>query len=323
MKLKIIETIGDSNIATVYIAETPENKYLEFVESVQPPLSREDKWVLVISVLFGCPVGCLMCDAGSSFAGALSQEEIFAQIDCLVDLYYPDRVIACKEFKIQFARMGDPALNPAILTVLEQLPERYICNGLMPSFSTVAPFGCDDFLLKLTSIKNRLYPNGKFQMQFSIHTTDQDLRDKIIPIKKWDFSKIAAFGQRFYMPDDRKIVLNFALAKNMPVCVSELKKYFSPEIFIIKITPVNPTVTSLKNNLDSYFVAGSPDEDVDGLVDELCDAGYDVILSIGDLEENKIGSNCGQYVRNFIMNDGEALKSKAYSYVADKAANIT
>lgn len=315
MSLKIIDTVGNNKIASVYIARTADNKYLEFVESLQSPLSREDKWVLVISVLFGCPVGCLMCDAGSAFDGVLSKEEVFAQIDHLVNLYYPSRVIDCKEFKIQFARMGDPVLNPVVLNVLEELPGRYKCEGLLPSLSTVAPVGCDVFLSKLAMIKNHLYPNGRFQMQFSIHTTDQKLRDKIIPIKKWDFAKIAAYCEKFYNSGDKKVTLNFALAKQMPVDVSELKKYFSPEIFIIKITPVNPTVASVNNDLDSYFVTGSPGEDNNDLIAKLREASYEVILSIGDLEENQIGSNCGQYIHKFTSNKNPLLASKAYSYI--------
>jgi 23S rRNA (adenine2503-C2)-methyltransferase len=139
-------------------------------------------------------------------------------------------------------------------------------------------------------------------MQFSIHTTDQRLREKLIPIKKWDFSRIADYGAKFYAAGDKKITLNFALAKNSPICVKELKKYFDPSIFIIKITPVNPTINSMNNKIESYFVTGAANEDTNKLLEQLRDAGYEVILSIGELEENQIGSNCGQYVRKFITN---------------------
>ncbi|EKE01408.1 MAG: hypothetical protein ACD_21C00142G0001 [uncultured bacterium] len=300
--LKIISKTGNDKIATVYVAQTKESKYLEFVESVQPPLSREDKWVLIVSTLFGCPVGCPMCDAGGSFHGKLSKGEILAQIDHLVAARFPDKNIACKKFKIQFARMGEPALNPAVLEVLEELPERYKCSSLLPSFSTVAPEGCESFFNKLIDIKNRLYASGGFQMQFSIHTTDQKLREELIPIKKWDFARIADYGARFYASGDKKITLNFALAKNSPVCAKELKKYFDPEIFIIKITPVNPTVNSAANNIESYFTDGSVGEDTNNLLKQLQEAGYEVLLSIGELEENQIGSNCGQFIRKLEKN---------------------
>lgn len=312
--LEIISKTGDAAIATVYVAQTKEHKYLEFVESVSPPLQRKDKWVLIISTSFGCPVGCSMCDAGGFFYGKLSQEEILAQIDYLVALRFPDKNISCAKFKIQFARMGEPALNLAVLDVLAELPERYKCSNLLPSLSTVAPNGCEDFFSRLLVIKNRLYAGGDFQMQFSIHTTDQQLREKLIPIKKWDFVRIADYGAKFYVAGDKKIALNFALAKDSPICVKELKKYFDPRIFIIKITPVNPTISSMANEIKSYFVTGAANEDTDNLLEQLRAAGYEVILSIGELEENKIGSNCGQSVRKFIAERDFKLGKKMYSY---------
>ena len=200
------------------------------------------------------------------------------------------------------------------LDVLAELPERYKCSNLLPSLSTVAPNGCEDFFSRLLVIKNRLYAGGDFQMQFSIHTTDQQLREKLIPIKKWDFVRIADYGAKFYVAGDKKIALNFALAKDSPICVKELKKYFDPRIFIIKITPVNPTISSMANEIKSYFVTGAANEDTDNLLEQLRAAGYEVILSIGELEENKIGSNCGQSVRKFIAERDFKLGKKMYSY---------
>lgn len=298
MTLEIISKTAKDKIATVYVAKNTENKYLEFVESTQPPLSRQDKWVLIVSTLFGCPVGCPMCDAGGSFQGKVSTKEMLAQIDHMVLAQFPNKNIICKKFKIQFARMGEPALNPSVLEVLEKLPEYYKYSGeLLPSISTVAPKSCENFLNKLISIKNNFYNNSNFQMQFSIHTTDQILREQIIPIYKWNFAQIADFGQKFHASNDKKISLNFALAKNTPISTKELRKYFDPDIFIIKITPVNPTDNSAKNNIESYFTTGADHEDTLGIINRLQDAGYEVILSIGDLQENQIGSNCGQYLK--------------------------
>mgnify|MGYP003998049765 CR=1 FL=1 len=298
--LKIIKKTGDDKFANVYVARTKANKYIEFVESIQPPLKREEKWVLIISTLFGCPVGCLMCDAGGSFQGKLSKEEMLAQIDHMVSARFPNKNIPCAKFKIQFARMGEPAFNMAVLDVLNELPDQYKCPGLLPSLSTIAPVGCESFFDRLLEIKNKLYVGGKFQMQFSLHTTDQQLRDKIIPIKKWNFEQIANYGKKFYSSGDRKITLNFALAQNSPVHPNELKKYFDPKIFIIKITPVNPTNSSKKNNIKSYFTTGAPEEDTGKLVRQLHNAEYEVLVSVGELEENKIGSNCGQYLQKIV-----------------------
>jgi 23S rRNA (adenine2503-C2)-methyltransferase len=293
--MKVLAKTGREDIATVYIAEFDNKKRVEFVESIQPPLPREKKWVLIISSLFGCCINCRFCDAGGNYEGKLSKTELLAQIDYMVRNRYPDRIIPVEKFKIQFARMGEPALNPNVLDVLSELPEIYDAPGLMPSISTVAPAGADKFFEELLEIKNKLYKD-KFQMQFSIHTTDLEKRAWLIPVKKWSFKAISDYGNDFYRESEKKITLNFALADSMPVNPQELLKYFSPDKFLIKITPVNPTFKALSNELNSYKLLKNKDHE---LIQDLNKAGYDVILSIGELEENRIGSNCGQFLANY------------------------
>jgi 23S rRNA (adenine2503-C2)-methyltransferase len=309
--MKVIASTGKEEIALVYILELNSGKLVECVESLQPPFAREEKWVLLVSTMFGCPVGCVMCDAGGHYQGKPTAEEILSQIEFLVGQRFPDRVVPCKQLKIQFARMGEPALNPAVLDVLEALPGIYAAPGLMPSISTVAPAGCKNFFERLLEIKQTYYPKGHFQFQFSLHTTDPQLRDQIIPVRKWSFSEMAVYGERFYAPGDRKITLNFALARHYPLEAEALRQVFNPEKFLIKITPVNPTYRAMENNLVSHVDAHAPDPR-DQVVESLRLMGYDVILSIGNVEENQVGSNCGQYLRTH-MNASQKL-GDGYSY---------
>ncbi|MBI4759516.1 MAG: radical SAM protein [Chloroflexi bacterium] len=315
--MKVLASTGTEDVATVYIAEIGEGKLVEFVESVQPPLPREKKWVLIVSTLFGCPVKCLMCDAGSYYRGKLSKEEIFAQVDFLVTKRFPNGSIPVEKFKIQFARMGEPSFNLNTLEVLEELPHRYNAAGLMPSLSTIAPADTDRFFERLIEIKKKRYTGGRFQLQFSIHTTDEKLRDRLIPVRKWDFVKIAEYGERFYEKGDRKITLNFALAEEMPVEPGILLKHFAPGIFLIKITPLNPTYQAKKNRLSSYIDPCQQGMDYQ-VVKELRASGYEVIVSIGEVEENHIGSNCGQYVMKHLkaeehIKDGYTYRVQEYS----------
>ena len=312
--MKVIGKVGDDNIAVVYIAKIRNEELIEFVESVQPPISRQKKWVLIISTSLGCCVGCKMCDAGGWYKGKLSAQEIMQQIDYLIVQRFPEKRVPVKKFKIQFARMGEPAFNLAVIDVLNQLPNIYNAPGLIPSLSTVAPCGCEDFFTALLDTKNKHYAGGKFQLQFSIHTTDIKLRDKIIPVKKWSFAEIAEYGKNFYADGDRKITLNFALAKNSPLKPEVLRKYFDPNLFLIKITPVNPTLSSVENNIQSYFVKDKLDDDLN-IVERLEAFGYQVIVSIGELEENKIGSNCGQYIKRFL--NKKSKESGGYQYEID------
>ena len=97
----------------------------------------------------------------------------------------------------------------------------------------------------------------------------------------------------FYRKKTRKITLNFALSPESIIDPSVLKKFFDPKIFLIKITPVNPTLSAIENGIHSFIYK---DIENSKIVSSLRNADYEVILSIGELEENKIGSNCGQFI---------------------------
>lgn len=307
--MKVISKTEESQLATVYIAQNSTGKLVEFVESVQPPLSLSEKWVLVVSTLFGCPVDCSFCDAGGGYKGRLTAKEILFQIDYPVRQRFPDGVIKTKKFKVQFSRMGEPSFNPAVLDVLEQLPSLYSWEEFIPSLSTIAPQGTDKFFERLLQIKKELYP-GSFQFQFSIHSTSPKQRDVLIPVTKWDFRHMARFGEKFYDEGGKKITLNFAVSQESIIEIKSLARYFSPDIFLVKLTPVNPTFKARKNKIVSIDL--SADQFFNDTVLKIRESGYETIVSIGETEENQIGSNCGQYVQTFIKSC-EKLPD-AYSY---------
>jgi len=307
--MKILAEYGRDDLAKVYVAQMREDKswktnhprYLvEFVESIQPPLPRAKKWVLIVSSMFGCPIQCKLCDAGGDFLGCLNTEELLTQINYMVRRRYRDGKPVTEKFKIQFARMGEPSLNPSVLKALEQLAKCYDTSRLHISVSSIAPdtVAARRFFDKLLRIKNRYYPQGRFQLQFSIHTTDEQKRDELIPVKKWSFNEIAAYGECFSIPqqNDRKITLNFAPIVGYPIDVDSIRTFFDPERFLIKLTPVNPTFRSKEASLVSAVnpYDGTTSED---LITLFRKRGYEVILSIGALEENQIGSNCGQFIQ--------------------------
>ena len=106
---------------------------------------------------------------------------------------------------------------------------------------------------------------------------------------------MAAYGEAFFSDGDRKITLNFAPARALPLDPDCLRPHFSPERFLIKLTPINPTRRALQSGLealiDPWDEAGST-----RVAERFRRAGYETILSIGEPEENEIGSNCGMYV---------------------------
>lgn len=309
--MKVFAVTGTPDVAEVFMADMGDGRMIEFVEALQPPYARDERWILMISTLYGCPVKCQICDAGGSYRGKPTAEEILRQIDHMVFRWYPDGHVPSGKFKIQFARMGEPALNMAVLDVLEELPKRYHAPGLMPSISTIAPHGTNAFFEGLLDVKNRLYLNGRFQFQFSIHTTDVTLRNQLIPVRKWSFADMAAYGERFYRHGDRKITLNFALAEGMPVEPDVMLHYFDPERYLVKITPVNPTCHAVQNGLSTHIDPYRP-ETGQAVAQSLSEVGYDVIVSIGEIQENEIGSNCGQYVLNYMESKKKLVDGYTY-----------
>lgn len=319
--MRIIGEYGNDDVAKVYVAQMREEaagkriskeSLVEFVESVQPPQPREKKWVLIVSSMFGCPIGCKMCDAGGNFGGKLTSEEILSQIHYMVDRRFPNGRIPVPKFKIQFARMGEPAMNPAVLETMEGLPSEFDAPGLNVSLSTVAPRSRSTagFFERLIDVKNRRYSGGRFQLQFSIHTTDVKKRDELIPVKKWSFEEIAEYGEKFCLreKEDKKVTLNFAPVVGYQIDASVVREHFDPSLFLIKLTPLNPTVRTheglMRSAIDPYDKASS-----ERIVAMFREEGFEVVLSIGELEENRIGSNCGQFIQRALMARSRPMRS--------------
>jgi len=239
----------------------------------------------------------------------MDSEEILTQIDFMIRRRFPDGKVPVKKFKVQFARMGEPSLNPSVLEALVMMRQRYDAPGMMACVSTIAPEKSDGFLDKLIDVKNEHYSNGQFQIQFSIHTTDDGKRDWLIPGKKWSLDKISDFGEKFYEKGDRRITLNFALTQGLPVDPEIIAEHFDPEKFCIKLTPLNPTIKAELNKLVTALDPENP-QSVEDVINGFESHGFEVILSIGELEENKIGSNCGQYVS--LLNSSETSVKGGY-----------
>ncbi|MBL6974144.1 MAG: radical SAM protein [Deltaproteobacteria bacterium] len=294
---RVISVTGRDEAALVHVAELRGDPALrvEYVDAVDPRYPRSEKWVAILSTQFGCPVGCLMCEAGGWYRGNLSVDEILWQVDSVVFGRYPDGRVPSGKFKVQFARMGEPSLNPAVLQALRELRTRYDAPGLIPCVATTAPCSASRWFSDLRDLKRELYTGGAFQLQFSVNSTDEGIRDRVMPVKKWRMEDIARYGEDFFLAGDRKVVLNFALAKGWPLSVPRLAAVFDPERFIVKITPLNPTDRAAEEGMATVLYTDR-EHACDRVVDELSARGFETIISIGSDEEMAIRSNCGQAV---------------------------
>jgi len=291
-EVDVIAERANPDIATVFVADFG-GRLAEFAESRQPPLPREEKWVVILSCSFGCPVSCPICDAGGRFEGHLAAREMSAQVDYAVRRRYPGGRVPARKFKVQFARMGEPAFNDDVPEAMRLVEEAGYSPAPLFCVSTIAPRGKDVFFRRIAEVKDR--HGGNFQLQFSIHSSDEKERDRLIPARKWTLEEIAAYGRRSWKKGDRRITLNFAAGKGATIDPATIARIFDPDRFVVKLTPVNPTEKAAASGIESAFLC-EHDGYAARLVRAFERAGFPVILSVGEPEENLIGSNCGQFV---------------------------
>jgi 23S rRNA (adenine2503-C2)-methyltransferase len=320
--MRIVETVGRPDLAQVFVVQVREQPWslVECVGAVDPAVPRSDKMVLVVSTQLGCPVGCAMCDAGARFHGNLTASEILAQIDHVLAVWAGPGARACPKLKIQFARMGEPALNPAGLDVLEALPSRLRAPGLMPCIATVAPRRAARWLLRLHELRDRHYAEGMFQLQFSIQSTCEDARDRLMPVPKLGLREIADFAASFVGKRDRKVTLNLALAHELPVSAEAVARVFSPDKALVKITPLNPTASAAASGLRSV-VTHADEHAADALVERIRGYGFECIVSLGLAEETEMGTSCGQLAGAVWKRREAEARAPGYGITANAAAD--
>jgi 23S rRNA (adenine2503-C2)-methyltransferase len=293
--MRLISSSGNPDLAMVHVAEDDIGRRIEFVDSIQPPRSREEKWVVIVSTMYGCPVGCQICDAGGGYKGKVDAEDMLWQVREAVAQRFGDGGPRTDMLKVQFARMGDPALNEGVLDALVGLRSAYPDDHVVASVSTVGPTAARGFLERLKKVKEEHYSEGAFQLQFSIHSTDMEVRLRLCPVRTLTFDEMAEVGRAFRSDGDKRVTLNFCLIDGIPIDPDVVRRHFNPEDFLIKLTPLNPTTRAEEAGLVSLIEKGREDA-AQEYIEVFRDRGFDVLLSIGEYEENQIGSNCGQYL---------------------------
>lgn len=162
----------------------------------------EERTVICCSTQSGCPVGCRFCGAGDNFVRNLSANEIVGQVDYL----FVDRDIdptAVKKMQIMFMSMGEPLLNPrGLQEALRRLHAKYPNAALL--ISTSAP---DIDYQWVRDISTEI---PKVGLQFSVHESTDEARNKLIPFKgKLDLERIAYQGEKWFEATGRNPFFNY------------------------------------------------------------------------------------------------------------------
>lgn len=252
----------------------------------------EKKWVITISTQYGCSMGCLFCDVPIVGPGKNATfNDLVNQV--LVGIKLHPEVEFTKRLNVHFARMGEPTWNPAVLDTAKWLkthidPEYKV----HPVVSTMMPKNNEwlkTFIHTWMRIKNRLY-RGEAGLQISINSTDEGERSIMFNNNACSLLEIHEIMNRI-IPSGRKITLNFAIA-GYKIDPDVLLKFFDPENYIIKLTPMHKTLTAVDNNIktDGDYTEYYPYKEYEK---DLLDAGYDVLVFIASKEEDLGRITCG------------------------------
>lgn len=193
----------------------------------------EERTVICCSTQSGCPVGCRFCGAGDNFVRNLTADEIVAQAQYL----FADKgidVTKVQRCQIMFMSMGEPLLNYRELEIaIKRLYELYPNFALL--ISTSAP-AVDYFPLHALSIA---VPT--VGLQFSVHESTDDTRNKLIPFKaKLTLAQIAQTGVDWFIATGRHPFFNYCAheGNTSSADAGRLHSLFDPGIWQATISVV-------------------------------------------------------------------------------------
>lgn len=195
--IKAIQS-SDANVAkyvftsATAVAESVLYKYPDY----------QTRTVVCCSTQSGCPVGCRFCGAGDSFVRSLTADEIVSQPlhlfeDRGIDAANVDRL------QIMFMSMGEPLLNmKALAPAIRRLYALFPNAALL--ISTSGP------RVDYQQIINLSVEVPTVGLQFSIHESTDEARDKLIPFKaKLTLAEIAEAGERWHAATGRQPFFNY------------------------------------------------------------------------------------------------------------------
>lgn len=193
----------------------------------------DKRTVICCSTQSGCPVGCRFCGAGDNFVRSLSAAEIVSQPVRLIQDTGIDAA-SMERLQIMFMSMGEPLLNlKNLIGALRELYRKFPNAALL--ISTIGPridFG------PVLSISKEIPTIG---LQFSIHESTDERRDKLIPFKdKWNLKEISRRGEEWFYHTNRTPFFNYCVhAENgSDYDVTRLHDLFNPNIWQATISVI-------------------------------------------------------------------------------------
>lgn len=251
--------------------------------------------VICCSTQSGCPVGCKFCGTGSKFIRNLTDVEIVAQINTVLNSKGISDVSERGErFQIMFMSMGEPMLNwDNVERAIRMLHKLYPNAELL--LSSIAPH--TESYGRLIALSKEI---SKVGLQFSIHKAFDDQRNVLIPYEnKMSLREIRDLGTLWWTETGRHPYLNYCVdgTNNSENDSTRLMDLFSPMIF-------NFTFSVVCSKNENMKEAGFKNlDEIRKFEFQFLQNGYNTRIFNPDGQDD-IGGGCGQlwYVQQWMKN---------------------
>ena len=254
-----------------------------------------DRTVICCSVMSGCPVGCKFCGTGAKFVRNLTADEIVTQIELVLKdkNLIEDINEKCKKLQFMFMSMGEPMLNwDEVEKAIRILNKKF--NNAQLLLSTI---GCDndEVFNKIIKLSKEI---DKVGLQFSIHKSNDDDRNKLIPFyNKMNLKKIRDAGIIWWKETGRHPFLNYCVdgTNNTEQDFKNLTLLFSPVVFNFTFSVVCSSDENMKETSFRNL------EVIKNFQNRFLEHGYNV-RTFDPAGQDDIGGGCGQlwYVQNWL-----------------------
>ena len=267
------------------------------------PLS--EKWVITLSTQYGCPMKCTFCDVPKiKFAGNASENDLREQLMRAISVF--PGVKYTERLNIHFARMGDPIFNQDVFSFAIWLQNNkrefeelsgVKAEVIHPVLTTSLPKKLKTLESRIHEwcrIKNEVY-HGQAGLQFSINSTCERQRSDMYKDMQLSLVDLARIADRMPMPLSRKYCLNFAYSTDFTVDASVIAGMFSPDKFMIKITPIHESNSARENSISTVdgYTSFAPYAPIEA---DFIANGFDVLVFVPSLDEENGLVTCGNAV---------------------------
>lgn len=222
----------------------------------------KEKWTVGISTQSGCPIKCKFCAVNK-----LTDKQGWRNLT-VVEMVDQVRYAVTEAqkinggldpndsgiFRILFTRMGEPSLNiENVIHAISFLKIMYPKAKIQ--ISTIGVKKSEELVARLMELEE-MFGCDWLELQFSIHSTDDKFRKWLqneTVMSNIHIGDLADKWHRMFPNRPWKATLNFALAKDTPFVVDDLKKQFDPKTVFVKVSPINENPVSDENSLKTLF----------------------------------------------------------------------